>query len=674
MAVASKKKKIFDGRYEVLAIVGRGAASVVYHARHAMTHSSEVALKVLLNQKGGTPSTDRLRKEALAMVSSRHKYVVRLDDFHSVQDLCYLSMEYAREGDLRKFVTKREGVLTPEEAELFFQQSAEGLNFVHRVGITHRDIKPDNILVMNEREIRLADFGVAVLPGELASLEELRQGVGTMSYMAPEVLEGKACDKLSDIYALGVSFYEMITGVHPFENAPLIKQLEIREDKNIAPILELAPKISNKLGGVIMRCMSYDPSHRFQSMAELVKALGNGTSESDKTKPAKQITPPSRIVKPDKSKIAPSSKSAIRPSIQNRPLQDRPRPFNERHSQGKNPPNVKSQPHRVSQKPHSAAQLAKPKIDQPPPFDQSPFDIDDQSEDLDFDQITPILEAKPSKQLTPTPPISESKNSPVEEKIIEVNEKSPVLQRDDISDNVEHPDVEHPDSEIQTDAKSSQYEANDVAPNYQMAETFEEAIQEKPRRKLERRDKPIRDKPGISRNKSRPLTSWIPTIITVLLVAYAGKYILSKLANLSIFNTSRNTESSPSYSNTFIPSVNDPIESFPNLPAGMYTGSISGVTPSTSHPLTIISFPQNKSLAFIVGMEGWTPNVISLEKVEKQSNKDTLKKIRIASNGLVLDIVGEVQDGKIKGSFLNAISGENGKWSVTPITQDKGAR
>jgi hypothetical protein len=109
-----KKRKIFDGRYEVISIVGRGIDSVVYHARHLSGAQQEVALKVLVNNKPKSSMTERLRKEALTLVSCRHKYVVRLDDFHSVADLCYLSMEYAALGDLRKYITAQGTPLSPE--------------------------------------------------------------------------------------------------------------------------------------------------------------------------------------------------------------------------------------------------------------------------------------------------------------------------------------------------------------------------------------------------------------------------------------------------------------------------------------------------------------------------------------------------------------------------------
>ncbi len=273
MAEASKKKKIFDGKYEILNIVGRGACSVVYHARHVTGDNADVALKVLLDKRSDGSKAELLRKEALAMVSARHKYVIRLDDFHCVGELAYLSMEYAPESDLRKYVKRTSGKLGPIQGQLFLIQSAEALNFTHQAGIIHRDIKPDNILVISDKEVRLGDFGVAVLPGEKSSINELQQGVGTMSYMGPEVLEGVAYDQRSDIYALGVSFYELLSSVHPFENAPLMKQLEIRKDGAYPPLDKLNPSLPKQLVAAIAKCMSYNPSDRFQTAKELVQSL-----------------------------------------------------------------------------------------------------------------------------------------------------------------------------------------------------------------------------------------------------------------------------------------------------------------------------------------------------------------------------------------------------------------
>ena len=278
MALAGKQKKIFDGRYEILAIVGRGSRSFVYHARHAGEETREVAIKVLLNQKDGSSTREKMRKEALAMVSSHHRSVIRLDDFHSVGDLSYIAMEYAPEADLRKFLAKQPSkTLTPIHAEKFLRQAAEALDFVHLVGILHRDIKPDNILVISAEELRLGDFGVALLPGDDSSPEDLRRAVGTLDYLAPEVIEGSGCDVRSDIYSLCVTFYEAVAGVNPFANAPLAQQLERRRDQSIPPLSSLVPGIPEKLSAIIMKGLRFDPNERFQSVKELMSALGTNS-------------------------------------------------------------------------------------------------------------------------------------------------------------------------------------------------------------------------------------------------------------------------------------------------------------------------------------------------------------------------------------------------------------
>jgi serine/threonine-protein kinase len=298
MGAASEKKKVFHDRYEVLTIVGRGSASVVYHARYLEEPRDHVALKVLVHKSREVSRSDLLRKEALAMVTSRHKYVIQLHDFHSVGELCYLSMEYAPLGDLRKFSNSQASGLDSKQASLFLRQAALGLSHVHKAGIFHRDIKPDNILVKNERSIRLGDFGVAVLSSEEAPIEELQKGVGTMNYMAPEVLEGTRYDEASDLYALGVSFYELLAGKHPFSDAPLAEQLEIRKDDQITPLHELRPDVPENLSLVIKSLMSFKAEDRIKR-AEDVALILIGEKEAPKTQPLKAAPPSSSEEDPE---------------------------------------------------------------------------------------------------------------------------------------------------------------------------------------------------------------------------------------------------------------------------------------------------------------------------------------------------------------------------------------
>ena len=665
MSVANKKKKIFDGRYEVLSIVGRGACSVVYHAKNVTSPSSEVALKVLINQPGGTSSTDRLRKEALAMVSSRHKYVIRLDDFHSVQDLCYLSMEYAKEGDLRKYTSKLGGKLTVQQAHAFFRQTAEALNFVHRVGITHRDIKPDNILVLNDREIRLTDFGVAVLPGEQASLDDLQQGVGTMSYMAPEVLEGKSCDKLSDIYALGVCFYEMITGNHPFENAPLVKQLEVRADNNFPHVSKLAPAIPKQFADVIMRCMKFQPDKRFASMNDLLKAL-NEFSDGEKSAPTQKALPDQNQgkkgfpVKNRDSERSPERRQNERQAHQSETEQRQERKQPEQRTQENRRPEQK-QPQRFGDQrqnentqgeqrrsPKIATKVAGKQIkkDRPPVIDTKPkappitqvapksdVDLDKQLED-EIDDILSELEESESKAKT---------------------EQKPLIQ-EPVKDDIE---VEDDDLDLELDAVDQIEEEA-----HELLEDDSKYLDDPRESKRASQDRPRHDRPS-TRTGEPPKSSFINTVVVAGLILWISNYALYKVTGYRIFGgETEETAVEETGADSMVTKVSGDLENFPNLPAGMYEGNIYDVIPGEESKLVVISVPEQNSLIFIVAVEGWTP---SLTAIPQAKDGSLVNSMRVTSNGIVLDMQGEVVNGAVEGVYLNALTGNKAKWQIKPL-------
>jgi len=267
----AKAKKIFDGRFEILGIIGRGARSVVYRAHNIVDGGPDVALKVLLSDKDSSSTRDKLRKEALAMVSCHHAFVVKLDDFHSVGDLSYLSMEYAPLSDLRRYTESKDNKLPIDQLENFFIQTIRALDYIHSVGIIHRDIKPDNLLVVSDKELRIGDFGIALLPGDEQSAAAYKNAVGTMDYMAPEILEGKPCDKRTDIYALGVTFAELILGRSLFADVPLVEQLSSRENKNL-PSFEGVP---SHIKDAILSCLQFDREERPNSGKAVLQILTN---------------------------------------------------------------------------------------------------------------------------------------------------------------------------------------------------------------------------------------------------------------------------------------------------------------------------------------------------------------------------------------------------------------
>ncbi len=283
----SAKRKIFDQRYEILSIVGRGAESVVYHAKHISGTGQDVALKVLIQKNDSNGPTsgnskalpERLRKEALTLVSCRTKHVVRLDDFHSVDDICYLSMEYAPNGDLLQYAKKLGGTVPAEQITLFLRQCLEALEFIHATGVIHRDVKPENILVLSESEIRMADFGLALLPGDELSIDELKQGVGTFAYLPPETIHGTGYDTQSDLYALGLSFLEIAAGKNPFQELPVVEQLNARKDLQLIDNAITNTSLPLHVQAVIRKLIAFDTTERFSSALEAKKALDSASFE-----------------------------------------------------------------------------------------------------------------------------------------------------------------------------------------------------------------------------------------------------------------------------------------------------------------------------------------------------------------------------------------------------------
>ena len=323
----SAKRKVFDQRYEILSIVGRGAESVVYQARHLSGTGQAVALKVLVKKNDSTNLPDRLRKEALTLVSCRTKYVVRLDDFHSVDDICYLSMEYAPKGDLVQYAKELGGRVPVNQAMTFLKQCLEALDFIHATGVLHRDIKPENILVVSESEIRMADFGLALLPGDDSHIEELKQGVGTLAYLPPETIDGLAFDARSDLYALGVSFIEILLGENPFAGLPLAEQLNTQRDSQSLEKAISSASISSHLAAVLKKLVAFNSAERFSSAAEALKALEDENFQFSVSSSSQAIS------EPQAPQTAPRKDGILndRPPVANSDQPEKPTPQSTEH-------------------------------------------------------------------------------------------------------------------------------------------------------------------------------------------------------------------------------------------------------------------------------------------------------------------------------------------------------
>lgn len=655
MAQAAKKK-VFDERYEILSIVGRGARSVVYHARHVKEPHTEVALKVLLEQKGKITNPERLRKEALALVSARHRHVIRLDDFHSVGSLCYLSLEYAPEADLRRYTARLGGTLLPDVGERFLLQVAEALAFVHKVGIIHRDVKPDNILVVNQNEVRLADFGVAVLPGDTASLEDLQSGVGTMNYLAPEVLDGKPADQRSDLYALAVTFYELLSGLNPFEKASLAQQIEARLDENVPRLKTLAPKIPEYLATTIMQAMSFDPEARFANVREFTQALlvnkANPPAEASSGGRSRQKTEPlfslsDDLDSSDETSIFSDPLSSAPTSSLTKDISvnedagatdDGTRPMPKYEA----PPTPVKQaseevgqtvvvPSPVTQTVYAPGGMTKPNV-----LSTAPADVSATASVESVDETMSIT------------PQSGASGSSITSSIGELSDPTQT--------------VHIPQGSIDSAKKSGVEALRERSASRTSHKTNSTASHS-----------PVQPAPRMNLRK------------VAMLGAGAGMALAMLVAGLLGVFSGTPSDDSLQASADFVPPI-PPVASqdytFPNLPAGMYVGSMSGLLPGKKIPLTIISIPrpalgeasaqQNSpatELSVVLGIDGWVPAVASIRggapAAGGQSPSPSI--LRATANGYILELAAQTVYGELYGTFRNLVTGAHGEWRARPV-------
>lgn len=671
---STTKKKIFDGRYEILAIVGRGASSVVYHARHANNPAVEVALKVLLNKDQRRSTADLLRKEALAMVSSRHRYVIRLDDFHSVGQLCYLSMEFAPESDLRKYLKKMGGNLPAVQAQRFLLQCAEALSFMHKAGIIHRDVKPENLLVVNQREIRIADFGLAVLPGDESSMDELQKGVGTMSYMPPEVLNGERYDERSDLYSLGVSFYEVLSGVHPFEKAPLAEQLNVRADKNIPDLKVLVPEAPEQLTGAIMKSLRFKAEQRFEHLRDFIEAI----KRTGAGKPAPRRGARHQSARQEAPAPGPSSKASgpVKPEAVPQPEVSAGRPPLQESASGQPAPTQPIVEKKSVPDPQARAQQApsSPRTAPPEKFQNVPS-----SQAGNAAIAAPEVAAAPSSRPGFASSIMnnalEAADEAVDATVARPHDhtRRETLQRgprkeggsslNQPSDHGSRPNgsrrkaqaSNHPNKRKKNNRPKSEpltKKAEPVRTSNQAALTDPKAT-------------PARE--GANGKKKRIFFTAAIVIFLVLVLPVVGREVnklTMKYLNIRVTPAFLDSDPDP-VAPDLLPRVSTNEFEFPYLASGVYSGKLEGFWPGRDIPFTLISLSEQRQIIALLGIEGWTPKALDLPE---PGSAPVPTQLRIASNGVMLDITGQNVDGELIGFFRNIVTGGDGSWKAVPVS------
>jgi serine/threonine protein kinase/tetratricopeptide (TPR) repeat protein len=277
----------FAGRYQVIEELGKGGMGRVYKVLDAEV-KEKVALKILKPEIAADEETiERFRNELRFARKISHKNVCRMYDLSREQGTQFITMEYV-EGENLKNLMRRMGQFSIGKAVSVARQVGEGLAEAHKLGVIHRDLKPQNIMIDNDGNVRIMDFGIArSLKGK--GITDARVMIGTPEYMSPEQVDGAEADGRADIYALGVVLYEMLTGRVPFEgdtalSVALKHKTAIPHDPR-----ELNPQIPESLSALILRCLEKDKAKRYQNVEDLI---------SDLKKTESGLTPTSGILRP----------------------------------------------------------------------------------------------------------------------------------------------------------------------------------------------------------------------------------------------------------------------------------------------------------------------------------------------------------------------------------------
>ena len=264
--------RTFNNRYTLTERVGLGGMAEVYRAKDNVLGRT-VAVKVMLPQYAADPTfTKRFRQEAASAANLQSPYIVSVYDWGLDGETYYIVMEFLRGTDLKTAINER-GAINQRKAAEIGSQIAQALTVAHEGGVIHRDIKPQNIMIQPDGNIKVMDFGIA-RAGD-AGLSQTATVLGTAHYVSPEQAQGKELTGASDIYSLGVVLYEATTGKLPFDGQDAVSVAVKQVNEIPAPPSTINPNIDPGLEAIIMKALEKDPNKRFKDAAEMRHVLND---------------------------------------------------------------------------------------------------------------------------------------------------------------------------------------------------------------------------------------------------------------------------------------------------------------------------------------------------------------------------------------------------------------
>ncbi len=285
------------GRYEIQKELGKGAMGIVYLGRDPKINRT-VAIKTMrfeegMEEKALKDQKERFFREAQAAGNLSHPNIVKIYDAGEEQDIAYLAMELLKGDDLKKWAAK-DNLLPVDKVLEYMAKSADALDYAHKNGVVHRDIKPANIMLLEDGSLRVADFGIARITE--SSKTATGTVMGTPYYMSPEQIAGKKVDGRADLFSLGVTLYELLTGERPWKGGEAIGTLffQISQDPWPDPVV-YRPDLPKEILTVIDKALKKNPDERYQSGAEMAEdlraVLENRPLKTAQAAPAAQPNP-----------------------------------------------------------------------------------------------------------------------------------------------------------------------------------------------------------------------------------------------------------------------------------------------------------------------------------------------------------------------------------------------
>ena len=278
----SEKGRILADRYELKELIGQGGMADVYLAYDDIL-KREVAVKILRSSLTGDPIyITRFHREARAAAALCHRNIVEIYDVGEEDDLYYIVMEYVRGQTLKELINKR-GALHYVEAVDIMKQVVSATALAHSMGIVHRDLKPQNILVTDSGIVKIADFGIASIQS-LSQVTQTDTIMGSLHYLAPEIARGEKATPQSDIYALGVVFYELLRGDVPFNGeSPVNIALKHMRDE-IPSVRAYNPAIPQSVENIIIKATAKNINNRYQCADDMLDDLDTCLERLDEEK------------------------------------------------------------------------------------------------------------------------------------------------------------------------------------------------------------------------------------------------------------------------------------------------------------------------------------------------------------------------------------------------------